>query len=256
MDLLKQMLDTINVTYHERMFETKDGIAGLGSEPFVSDYKTLHLYVWYAVLIILDTPSQSKDTNYRIHIIATYAVHARPLLCEVAPPTNEQIHEACLHVYFSSVHVLPTGQHTGPSLPSSPAPYLWVVCSWVVASRGSEFTLHCTAEGECVEQIPRFSPVWFHWGSAEHEHRHWHRETPFLLVCTPDCTHCNVMVQSCILKLNPQHLRCSLSPCFAPDWWAIFGWGAELSWCTSTSHSTVRLCSILLWCNMESGVCS
>jgi len=45
MDLLKQMLDTINVTYHERMFETKDGIAGLGSEPFVSDYKTLHLYV-------------------------------------------------------------------------------------------------------------------------------------------------------------------------------------------------------------------
>ena len=35
------MLDTINVTYHERMFESEDGIAGLGSEPFVSDYKTL-----------------------------------------------------------------------------------------------------------------------------------------------------------------------------------------------------------------------
>ena len=105
-------------------------------------------------------PSHSKDANYRIHIIATYAVHARPLLCEVAPPTDESIHEACLQ--FSSLNVLPTGQQTGTSLPSSPAPYLWVVCSGVVASWGPEFTLHCTGEGECVEQIPRFSPVWFH----------------------------------------------------------------------------------------------
>lgn len=36
MDRLKQMLDTINVTYNETNFETKDGIAGLGPEPFVS----------------------------------------------------------------------------------------------------------------------------------------------------------------------------------------------------------------------------
>ena len=47
-------------------------------------------------------PSHSKDVNYRIHIIATYAVHARPLLCEVAPPTNEPIYEACLHVPYMS----------------------------------------------------------------------------------------------------------------------------------------------------------
>ena len=44
------MLDTINVTYHERMFESEDGIAGLGSEPFVSDYKTLPDY---ALIIML-----------------------------------------------------------------------------------------------------------------------------------------------------------------------------------------------------------
>ena len=41
MDLLKQMLDTINVTYDERIFESEVGIADLQPEPFVSDYKTL-----------------------------------------------------------------------------------------------------------------------------------------------------------------------------------------------------------------------
>lgn len=41
MDLLKQMLDTINVTYDERIFESEVGIANLQPEPFVSDYKTL-----------------------------------------------------------------------------------------------------------------------------------------------------------------------------------------------------------------------
>ena len=38
MELVKQMLDTINVTYDERIFESEDGIAGLEPEPFVSDY--------------------------------------------------------------------------------------------------------------------------------------------------------------------------------------------------------------------------
>ena len=37
MDRLKQLLDTINVTYTERIFESEDGIAGLGSEAFVSE---------------------------------------------------------------------------------------------------------------------------------------------------------------------------------------------------------------------------
>ena len=36
MDHLKQLLLTINVTYTERTFESEDGIAALGSEPFVS----------------------------------------------------------------------------------------------------------------------------------------------------------------------------------------------------------------------------
>ena len=36
-DRLKQMLDTINVTYNERIFESEDGIAGLGPEAFVSE---------------------------------------------------------------------------------------------------------------------------------------------------------------------------------------------------------------------------
>ena len=54
------------------------------------------------MLSYLVITSHSKDANYRIHIIATYAVHARPLLCEVAPPTNESIYEACLHVPYMS----------------------------------------------------------------------------------------------------------------------------------------------------------
>ena len=37
MDRLKQMLDTINVNYTERIFETEDGIAGLRPEPYVSE---------------------------------------------------------------------------------------------------------------------------------------------------------------------------------------------------------------------------
>ena len=35
-DHLKQMLETINVTYIERTFETATGAAGLGTELFVS----------------------------------------------------------------------------------------------------------------------------------------------------------------------------------------------------------------------------
>ena len=57
MDRLKALLQTINVTYSEKIFESDEGIAGLGDEPF--------------------------DPDARIFIIATYAIHARPLLCEV-----------------------------------------------------------------------------------------------------------------------------------------------------------------------------
>ena len=37
MDRLKQMLDTINVTYDEKKIESEDDIAGLGPEAFVSE---------------------------------------------------------------------------------------------------------------------------------------------------------------------------------------------------------------------------
>ena len=36
MDRLKRQLDDINVTYTEKIFETENGIAELGTEPFVS----------------------------------------------------------------------------------------------------------------------------------------------------------------------------------------------------------------------------
>ena len=38
-DHLKQMLETINVTYIERMFETESGATGLGPQLFVSSLK-------------------------------------------------------------------------------------------------------------------------------------------------------------------------------------------------------------------------
>ena len=53
MSHLKQMLDAINVTYHERMFESEDGIAGFGSEPFVSDYKTLPYHALICLVCFL-----------------------------------------------------------------------------------------------------------------------------------------------------------------------------------------------------------
>ena len=36
MDRLKRQLDDINVTYTEKIFETENGVAKLGTEPFVS----------------------------------------------------------------------------------------------------------------------------------------------------------------------------------------------------------------------------
>ena len=119
------------------MFESEDGIAGLGPEPFVSDSRTLSGHAFICLICYsnhLVTQSHQKDPSFRIHIIATYAVHARRLLCEVAPPTKGSIHGACLLVYFPSLHVLPTGKQAGTSLPSSHVPHLWVVCPGLVAS--------------------------------------------------------------------------------------------------------------------------
>ena len=80
---LKQLLDTINVTYTEKIFESENGIAGLGTEPFVSDYRTKAIWIIYGYAINLVIPSHPQDPNIRMFIIVTYAVHARPLLCEV-----------------------------------------------------------------------------------------------------------------------------------------------------------------------------
>ena len=129
----------------------------------------LCIYMFECYSNHLVTQSHQKDRSIRIHIIATYAVHARPLLCEVAPPTKGSIHGACLLVYFPSLSCPHAGKQAGTSLPSSPVPHLWVVYSGVVASWWPGFTLHCTREGECVKQNPCLSPVWFHWGS-EHDH--------------------------------------------------------------------------------------
>ena len=79
MDRLKQLLDKNNFTYTEKTFESEEDIAGLGSEPFVSDSRTKE-FVKLHFIISLHSP---QDPNIRIYIIATYAVHARPLLCEV-----------------------------------------------------------------------------------------------------------------------------------------------------------------------------
>ena len=86
MDRLKQLLDTINVTYNETNFETKDGIAGLGPEPFVSGLiDKLISRPMHDILVDVSFPSCPQDPNIRIYIIATYSSHARSLLCEVAP---------------------------------------------------------------------------------------------------------------------------------------------------------------------------
>ena len=83
MDHLKQMLDTVNVTYLERIFESEDGIAGLGREPFVS--KLIVSYPMNDHLIITVYSSHLQDPSIRIYIIAAFAPHARSLLSEVVP---------------------------------------------------------------------------------------------------------------------------------------------------------------------------
>ena len=73
MDLVKQMLDAINVTYDERVFESEDGIAGLGSEPFVSDSRTTILLIRFTKLFW---------SYHLIHRIpASEYTSLRPMLC-------------------------------------------------------------------------------------------------------------------------------------------------------------------------------
>ena len=85
MDRLKQLLDTINVTYTERIFESEDGIAGLGSEAFVSELVDELVSCSMIYKVILFSILSPQNPSIRIHIIAAYASLARSLLCEVAP---------------------------------------------------------------------------------------------------------------------------------------------------------------------------
>ena len=66
MSHLKQMLDTINVTYVERIFESEDGIAGLGPDPFVSDSRTLsnHALMCSFGHTVSSKGSQHQNTDY------------------------------------------------------------------------------------------------------------------------------------------------------------------------------------------------
>ena len=75
MGLVKQMLDTINVTYDERIFESEDGITGLQPEPFVSDYRTMISLIRFTKLSFGPTILPT----YRIPASEYTSLH--PMLC-------------------------------------------------------------------------------------------------------------------------------------------------------------------------------
>ena len=132
-------------------------------------------------IIILLYP---QDDSIRIYIIATYAVHARSLLCEVASQTKTT------HTYTCSlilIHIAPTGIPSWPLLSPSPVSYLWVVWPELVASWGPKL-LHCTGERECAKQIFCLCPIWPPSG-WQLDHRHRHCESLSLLACTSYCTY-------------------------------------------------------------------
>ena len=64
MSHLKQMLDTINVTYEERIFESEDGIAGLGPDPFVSDSRTLSNRAFICLMCSFGHTVSSKGSQH------------------------------------------------------------------------------------------------------------------------------------------------------------------------------------------------
>ena len=64
MSHLKQMLDTINVTYEEKIFESEDGIAGLGPDPFVSDLRTLSNHAFICLMCSFGHTVSSKGSQH------------------------------------------------------------------------------------------------------------------------------------------------------------------------------------------------
>ena len=55
--------------------------------------------------------SHMQDPSVRIYIIATYAVHARPLLCKVYIPTSTNNFLASLLIHLSYLHKLTDSLH-------------------------------------------------------------------------------------------------------------------------------------------------
>ena len=115
MDRLKRKLDDINVTYSEKIFETENSIAEFGTEPFVSHQNIDHSILQSSNVV---TSSYPQDRSIRIYIIATYAVHARSLLCEVARLPNISpklsIRLSLLVCILPPLHIdtCPTHRHT------------------------------------------------------------------------------------------------------------------------------------------------
>lgn len=97
-DRLKLFLVRDGIEYTETLFDTIDGIDGLGNEIFVS---APNQYTWE----VADINYVLQDSGMRIIIPAMYAVNARPLLCKVRYVyTSIAIH----NMQYNSV-VLPRG---------------------------------------------------------------------------------------------------------------------------------------------------
>ena len=78
MNYLKRDLTTLEVEYTEKVFNSADGVGGLGPEPFVSVWYSLCLrHCFTPALITL------QDLEARIYVLAMYSSHARALMCEV-----------------------------------------------------------------------------------------------------------------------------------------------------------------------------
>ena len=115
---LKQLLDTINVTYTEKIFESENGIAELGPEPFVSKeeqnhFDNLRLVILLSCHSIPSTGSQHQNI-YHCNLCCackTTAVWGTP---NYSNKSVVKLYQACWHVHFPLLHSdpCPTHRHT------------------------------------------------------------------------------------------------------------------------------------------------
>ena len=191
MDHLKQLLDTINVTYTEKIFASANGIAELGPEPFVSDYRK-HIFDKlenYSSHYIF----HPQDPSIRIYIIATYAVHARPLLCKVDSPMNKSAN----HLFSLLAFTLPSTTRWRISYPQAyyrglryPRHLLltvaWYARNWWLVE---EQNISCTAEQR--ESVLPTSLAFIHFDFLQDLNLTTDTGivSSSLLCCTPHCVH-------------------------------------------------------------------